>query len=158
MSGSNAERIVLLADDEEIVRVMCESAFATQETWLLDAASTVQEALDKVACIAYDALILDMAFPDGRFGMDVLRAVRLHEIETYQWRHRLVSEARIMGDMRFIGAPIVPAAAWVLTGTMSPKEVEVDARALGVANTIVKPILFTVEFVRGLIEKMEAHL
>lgn len=157
-------QFVLLVDDEEIVRHVCERVFAAHKPdgslaypdLLLDTAANLQDALDKVDVFAYEWLILDMAFPDGGCGLDVLRRVRSLEMDTYMRMEKLAQEARIIGDMQILGRqPVHRSAAMILTGTMSPAELVLDARSLGVVQTVTKPVAFTEAFVEDIMAQMQ---
>jgi len=158
MAAPHTERFVLLVDDEEVVLEVFRRTFKERHGFLLDPTNNLKDALDKVAVFAYDALILDMAFPEGGDGMEILRAVRYHEMDNYAWRQRLMNEARLLGGGQFVSMPQSHSSAFILTGSITPRDLLLDARAMGIRELIVKPTEFTEPFAHRVIDKISVDL
>ncbi len=149
------KRLVLLVDDEPVVLAVCEREFEAYPKLLLDACDNVKDALDKVETISYDAAILDMAFPDGRHGLEVLRRIRRAEMESYSWRQQLKMEWLLVGDPQVIPWPLVRTATFVLTGSMCPISMALSAQAMGVTEVFDKPVEFTGGIVQTIIARIQ---
>ncbi len=71
-------RLLLVEDDPRLLEVT--ERFLVQKGWAVDAAETLAAARDAVRSCDYDAMILDLALPDGD-GMQLLRALRLAQFD-----------------------------------------------------------------------------
>jgi DNA-binding response OmpR family regulator len=66
-------RVLLVEDDSEIARIVRDGLDRAQ--FLLESASTLAEARQRLGSMSYDALILDLGLPDGN-GLEVADALR----------------------------------------------------------------------------------
>jgi DNA-binding response OmpR family regulator len=71
-------RVLVVEDEEGLVNAL--RAGLTRAGYAVDAAGTVADATEKLACTAYDLMILDIMLPDAD-GLSLCRAVRRGEID-----------------------------------------------------------------------------
>jgi DNA-binding response OmpR family regulator len=72
-------RLLLVEDEDELVATI--RPVLVRDGYAVDAAGGVEEAQEKLACNAYDVMVLDLNLPDGD-GFELCRAVRRRELET----------------------------------------------------------------------------
>lgn len=73
-STSNAERMVLVVDDDHAIRVLLRQILSSQ--FRVDTADSATAALERARQARYDIVILDIMLRDDLDGKDVMRRLR----------------------------------------------------------------------------------
>ncbi len=131
------QRLILVVDDEEVIIDTFERAFAGQDKFVVDVAKTVQTAIEKLRAIFYDLIFLDMKIGASFAGIKVLEALRELEIQT---------EAK--------GKQVKLGHVVIMSGSVSLDDFSKKANELDVFSFIDKPVNFTPEFVRRVVNKL----
>lgn len=135
MPDPSHKKVVLIVDDDFFIVEQFKRAFKNQEDAFLDIASTPDHAIKKIQEYQYDLVCLDMKLGQDRHaGMEVLREI-----------HRLKIEA----DAR--QQAIKPSRVVIMSGSINHHEIMREAHNLRVFCFIDKPMPFTKEFVREVI-------
>ena len=72
-------KILVVEDEKKLQETIVE--FLQKEKMIVEYASNLNEALDKIISFDYDCILLDMMLPDGN-GMDILRELKRLEKKT----------------------------------------------------------------------------
>ncbi len=132
------QRLILVVDDEEVIADVFHRAFDGQTKFVIDIAETVAMAIQKVRAIFYDLIFLDMNLEGNSLGgMKVLEALREIEIET-EAKGKLVKYGHVV----------------IMSGTTCLNDFSRKANALDVFTFIDKPVDFSPEFVRRVVNKL----
>ena len=71
------KKILVIEDESQIVKIYSEKL--TLEGYAIDSASTVDEAITKLAVGKYSLIIMDIMLPGGKNGFDFLEEVKRSE-------------------------------------------------------------------------------
>lgn len=130
------KRYLLVVDDEEIIRDAFARALQGQTELILDTADTIDIGIQKVRSVQWDLVFLDMKLGgDSTGGLVVLEELRLVE-----------SEQRALGKL-FKSAWVIIMSSSVCLNDITP-----SAHEMRVYSFIDKPVEFTPQFVRGVLE------
>ncbi len=125
------QKCVLVCDDEPIILDSFERAFSGQSEFALDTASTVKDALEKLAQMVYDLVILDMRIEHSNSGLQILREIRRLEVRS-----------------RSRGHPIKESLIAIMSGSVAIDAFIDEADSLDVFVYIKKPVNFSPDYVR----------
>lgn len=131
----------MVADDEDVVRMAFEKAFAEQDEFVLDTARTVKETLEKLAQVQYDIIFLDMKIEHSWSGMQVLREINRLEIRA-----------------RGRGQPVLESLIIIMSGSIPFDEFMAEAHELGVLCFLDKPVQFDVPFIKRAMNRLGVPL
>ncbi len=135
---TNKQKFLLIVDDEEAVTMTFEKAFEGHQDWLLDVAKNVREALEKLAHAQYNYVFLDIAMEGDRMaGMRILREI---------------NRIAIRGRSR--GQSIIDAQIICMSGSVCLDEIMAEANLLECVIFIKKPVNFSVEYLRRILNKI----
>ncbi len=135
---NNKQKFLLCIDDEAAVTMAFERAFEAQQEWVLDIAKSVREALEKLAHAQYNFIFLDIAMEGDRMaGMRILREI---------------NRIAIRGRSR--GQSIIDAQIVCMSGSVCFDDIMVEANSLECVIFIKKPINFSAEYVRRILNKI----
>jgi ActR/RegA family two-component response regulator len=119
--AATAENSVLIIDDEVAVNNNIRKILGKKK-YLIDQATTKEEALEKVATGRYALVLLDLRIPGVR-GLELLAAVRDHQpqarviIITGYASIETAKEAARMGAMGYLSKPFTPEEIRAVTET-----------------------------------------
>lgn len=129
-------KFVLVLDDEPIIIKVFERVFENQSYALLDVATTVEEALQKLQFVIYDFIFLDMRIDgDSSAGMRVLRMLNRLLIKSR-------SEARSTMNSKVI----------IMSSSVSLQDIMLEANALKVVTFLTKPVNFSEEYLLDIVQ------
>ncbi len=131
------QRIILVVEDDIYVVSVFQRAFEGQDDFMLDIASTVEQAIAKIRVLCYDLIFLDMKIGHSYAGMEVLRELNRQEI-----------------TLRAQGHNVGYGLTVIMTASINLHDVMTEAQQLGVVCFIDKPVPMTEEFVRRIVQKL----
>ncbi len=130
------QKLILIVDDDPHIAYVFNRAFEGQDLLIVDIATKVETALDKIKVIFYDLIFLDMNIEGYRYGgMKVLEELRKQEI-------KLAAE----------GTPLSTVVI-IMSGSICLNDIAQEAHGLDVFHFIDKPIPMTEEFVRRVVNR-----
>lgn len=133
----DTQKYVLVIDDDPIIITAFIRAFAGQEeNFLLNTANSLDQALRLIGLMVYDLIFLDMKLGPTASGMRILETLREQEI-------RAQAE----------GVPFLSTAVVIMSGSMSINSFSQQAHDLDVFHFIDKPVNFSPEFIRRVVNK-----
>jgi DNA-binding NtrC family response regulator len=130
------QKFILVVDDDSYVRNIFVRAFEGQDSFVLDTAQSVDEALRKLRTMFFDMVFLDMKIGHRYAGMEVLEELRKQEI-------KLAAE----------GTPYLSTLVIIMSGSISLNDITQEAHGLDVFHFIDKPVPMTEEFVRRVVNR-----
>ena len=133
----NHRRFILLVEDDTYIVSVFQRVFEGRPDFMLDIATKVSDALDKIKVVTYDLVFLDMKLGHSYAGMDILRALNRQEIE-----------------VRARGQAIAHSLVIIMTASINLRDVMEEAQQLGVLCFIDKPIPLTAEFVKDVVQRL----
>ncbi len=132
------QRFCLLVEDELVITQTFQRVFENQTYALLDTATTVKEALDKVKFCVYDFVFLDMKLDGHSYaGMDVLRHLN-----------------RIVIKVRSEGRTAMDSMVVIMSSSVSLQDIMMEANALGVLCFLNKPVVFSDEYLLRIVQRL----
>jgi len=132
------QKFVLLVEDEEIITQTFVRVFEGQSYAMLDTASTVREALDKILFVVYDYIFLDMKIDgDSWAGMVVLRTLN-----------------SILLKLRADGLSTTEGHVIIMSGSVSLQDLMLEANALDVFHFLNKPVNFSEGYLLRVLQKL----
>ncbi len=135
---TNKQKFLLVVEDEEVVTMTFEKAFEGQQEWILDVAKTVREALEKLAHAQFSHIFLDIAMEGDRMaGMRILREI---------------NRIAIRGRSR--GQSIIDSQIICMSGSVCLDDIMAEANSLECVIFIKKPVNFSVEYLRRILNKI----
>lgn len=135
--------MVLVVDDDPLIVEIFRLAFAPHPEYLLDVAMSITDALDKLKVLCYDVVFLDMKLDTASFfgGMQILREL-----------NRIIMKATVQHTM------IPNSLVIVMSSSVNLHEVMHEANELGVLCFMDKPVTFSEEFVRRILQRVGVFL
>jgi len=130
-----ARHILIVDDEESLTFFLREGLLEVDANWLVDTASTGEEAVIKINRYAYRLIISDLRMP-GLNGLELLQMVRALEPETRimlmtaYGSAQVAEEARRLGVFRYVPKPfkIEDMKEWVQEALVTLPEVSVVAK------------------------------
>lgn len=107
---------ILVADDEEVLRMLVVDTLEDEEEYIIDEAADGRQAYEKASTVSYDLLIIDNMMPEYN-GVEVVSMLRkdgrLENMKTLmitaKSRDKDKEEARKAGVTEFVSKPFSPA-------------------------------------------------
>lgn len=118
-------RRILVVDDSATMRRMVKVSLRTMQEVLFEEASNGLEAIERLALISIDLMILDLNMPDMH-GVEVLKFVRGHE--TFHDIPIIVLTTRTEEDTR--AATLAAGASFYLTKPFEPNQLSAHVQTL----------------------------
>ncbi|OQW94957.1 MAG: two-component system response regulator [Beggiatoa sp. IS2] len=118
-------RRILVVDDSATMRRMVKVSLRTMQEVLFEEASNGLEAIERLALVSVDLMILDLNMPDMH-GVEVLKFVRGHE--TFHDIPIIVLTTRSEEDTRT--ATLAAGASFYLTKPFEPKQLSEHVQTL----------------------------
>lgn len=127
---------VIVCDDHPVVREGIRVVVnATRDIVIEDEASSGRQLLEKIRKRTFDVIILDISFPDGGDGIEILKVIRAEQPRSAVLMMSMHSE-----EQSAVRALRAGAAGYLVKGSM-PAEILAALRKVGKGGKYVSPAL-----------------